>query len=103
MNREEFNILIDKFTTLRKTIQATKGMAYSGKEDALNNFKRNATKNGVTPLVVWNVYFSKHLDAIDSFIRGEYTDTEPIEGRFMDALNYLELGYGLVSELKMEK
>jgi len=98
MNREEFNTLIDGFTAERKEIQMSKGQAYSGKDDALDNFKRNAKKNDVSPLVIWNVYFSKHLDAIDSFIRGEYTDTEPIEGRFMDAINYLELGYGLVRE-----
>lgn len=103
MTRDDFNKYIATFTEERRKIQMTKGEAYSGKEDALDNFKRNARKNGVSPLVVWNVYFSKHLDAIDSYIRGEYSDTEPIEGRFMDAINYLELGYGLMIEKQERK
>ena len=103
MNRADFNVLIDEFTKGRKEIQASKGTAYSGEKDALDNFKRNAVKNGVSPLVVWNIYFSKHLDAIDSYIRGEYKDTEPIAGRFMDAINYLELGYGLIAENEAKK
>ena len=98
MKREEFYEIIDEFTEERRKIQSSKGEAYSGNQDALDNFKRNAVKNGVSPLVVWNIYFSKHLDAIDSFVRGEYKDTESIEGRFMDAINYLELGYGLIKD-----
>ena len=90
--------LIAEFSKERYEIQKSKGEAYSGKDDALDNFKRNAKNLGVSPLVVWNIYFSKHLDAIDSFIRGEYSDSEPIRGRFMDAINYLELGYGLIED-----
>jgi len=98
MTRDDFDKLIATFTDNRKKIQKSKGEAYSGREDALDNFKRGAKKSGVSPLVVWNVYFSKHLDAIDAYIRGDYCDSEPIAGRFMDAINYLELGYGLIND-----
>ena len=98
MTRDEFMEMIEEFSKERYAIQTSKGEAYSGKDDALDNFKRNAKNLGVSPLVVWNIYFSKHIDAINSFIRGEYSDTEPIKGRFMDAINYLELGYGLIED-----
>ena len=84
-------------------IMRTKGMAYSGKEDKLGNFKRVAQLLKQTPLMVWFVYFTKHFDAIASYIRGEYKDSEPIEGRIKDGINYFFLLYGLIKEKENEQ
>lgn len=79
-------------------IMKTKGEAYSGTEDKLANFKRIASRLKISPYLVWAIFFSKHLDALDSWLRGEYTDSEPIEGRINDLTNYLFLLRGLIKE-----
>lgn len=86
-------------------IQHTKGMSYSGNEDKLGNFKRIAKKvepmirAGTDPIaIVWYVYFSKHLDSLDSFLRREYKDSESIEGRIDDLINYLMLLHGILRD-----
>jgi len=45
------------------------------------------------------VYFLKHIDAILAIMtRPDLPVSEAPIGRFADALNYLELGWGLLSE-----
>lgn len=80
-------------------IMDSKGMAYSGQEDKLGNFKRLAAKYKVSPLLVWSIFFGKHLDSLDAYIRGEYVDSEPIAGRIKDMINYLFLLHALIVEL----
>jgi len=77
-------------------IMKSKGEAYSGQEDKLGNFKRIAAKYKVSSFLVWSIYFGKHLDALDAWIRGEYKDSEFIEGRINDLINYLFLLHGLI-------
>jgi cyclopropane fatty-acyl-phospholipid synthase-like methyltransferase len=79
-------------------INKTKGHDYAGEEDALSNFKRNADRLGLTPIQVWGVYFHKHLDAIETYVREGGVPSEPIEGRIQDAILYLYLLRGLISE-----
>lgn len=75
-----------------------KGEAYSGQDDKLGNFKRIAKKYHITPFLVWAIFFGKHLDALDAWLRGEYKDTEPIEGRINDIINYGFLLRGLIKD-----
>lgn len=79
-------------------IMKTKGQSYSGKEDKLGNFKRLAVLTNSTPEKVLFIYLMKHVDAISSFIREEYTDSEAIKGRIMDVINYMFLLAGLLKE-----
>ena len=79
-------------------IMSTKGEAYSGTEDKLGNFKRCAALAGVPVEKIWYVYFIKHFDALSSYIRGEYKDSEPIKGRIQDLINYLFLLSGILKE-----
>lgn len=80
------------------TIMKSKGEAYSGTEDKLGNFKRCAALAGVPVEKIWFVYFIKHFDALSSYIRGEYNDSEPIKGRIQDLINYLFLLGGILKE-----
>jgi len=83
-------------------IMKSKGEAYSGKEDKLGNFKRCAKLSGTSIEKAWFIYFVKHFDALSSYIRGEYNDSEPIEGRIQDLINYLFLLYGIIKEEDIE-
>jgi hypothetical protein len=100
MNAETFYQTVkddlDKLLALMKA----KGAAYSGAEDVLDNFKRNAKRVGVSPFQIWLVYFNKHIDAITNAIKNNpgypVEPTESMEGRINDAINYLFLLKGLL-------
>lgn len=85
----------------------TKGLEYmAGDNDRFSNFKRIARKYGVPTELVCAIYMEKHLDSITNFIRlrcyeNKVKDielTEPIGGRITDAINYLTLLEGIISE-----
>jgi hypothetical protein len=65
--------------------------AQTDRQDDVNaNFKRAAERWGTTVLQAWGVYFGKHIDAIETYIRrGGQAESEPIIGRITDAVNYL--------------
>lgn len=98
MKVADFKDLTKQLLNECMAIMDTKGMAYSGQEDKLGNFKRLATKYKVSPLLVWAIFFGKHLDSVDAYIRGEYVDSEPITGRIKDLINYLFLLNALIVE-----
>jgi len=77
-----------------------KGKEYTiGSDDKLANFKMVAKVTGITPMKVWQVYFMKHIASINNYVKdGIEASNEPIEGRIMDARNYLALLAGLIRE-----
>lgn len=79
---------------------ARKGHDYTqgaqGDRGRLKNFYKTGERNGITPFQALNVYMGKHLDAIDTFVKVGQLESEPIEGRIHDAINYLMLLYKLV-------
>lgn len=99
MDREAFTRLMAAKHEELLRINQTKGVEYAGEADALDNFKRHAAELGLRPTQVWAVYAAKHWDAIISYVRrGEVLSDEGIEGRIDDAILYLYLLLGLVSE-----
>lgn len=80
--------------TMERLIELTdsKGREYANSDDQLANFKRLATRLGLSPAQVAMVYLTKHLDSIDSWVSNPYQDlSEPIDGRIDDAILYLIL------------
>lgn len=71
----------------------TQGAAATANDDhgRLKNFYRNAEKLGLPARKVLAVYLAKHLDAIETFLKNGQVESEPIEGRICDAVNYLLL------------
>jgi hypothetical protein len=97
MNTAEFNRWRAAFDITCTEVLQTKGQDYSG-DDRLGNFRRLAERLGLTPLQIWAVYFTKHIDAIMTFARTGRVASEPIRGRFADARNYLDLGLAMIEE-----
>lgn len=94
MTRGEFTHFQRGFMEQCVQVAKSKGNEYSGLEDTHANFKRLADKLGLTKEKVLMVYLAKHMDSIDSFIRNGCDEaglTEPIQGRILDAVNYLTL------------
>jgi hypothetical protein len=108
MNNEQFVKDTEEFFKQCIEIMNKKGAEYSGSEDKFANFKRLAAKYGVPIEEIWGIYFSKHIDSIDSFVRKrrkgygisfiESNLSEPITGRIMDAINYLAILKGIIDE-----
>ena len=90
-----------------KEILLKKGKDYSSQEDCLSNFKRNAERLGLTKYQVWLVYFMKHIDSICNSIKysPEYpqVESEPLEGRIIDVINYAVILASLLKEDKNKK
>ena len=105
MDNQEFYDARSKLDTLCSEILTDRGPAYAGKGgDRFANFKliadllNNFNVDSGTQLGTWSVYFLKPVLSILAYI-GEGTESEEkIAGRFADARNYLDLGYGMVEE-----
>ena len=100
MNWQDKRALFEEVVEKLRALQDTKGAEYSSDHDCLQNFK-NGEEIGVKPLQKAWIFTDKHISSIKSYIRvGHELSDEPIEGRILDAINYLFLMYALVHEEK---
>ena len=99
MTGSQFETLCLTARERQDKILFAKGLEYTqGSEDRGANFKRLAERLGVDPLTVWFIYFHKQVDGIASYVKFGKEYSEPIEGRFDDAMNYLVLGLSLIAD-----
>ena len=80
----------------------SKGKDYAGDQDALANFKGIACRLGISKYQVWSVYFMKHIRAIINSIKANpenpQTESEPLEERITDVINYAVLLEALLKD-----
>ena len=126
MKRADFNHIVDKTLNSCADILVKKGSEYSGEEDVLANFKRQAAELNLSPLQILSVYRGKHEDSIKSLVNivckanvkydltnpkdiGESkvvylqkalnkASSEPFAERIKDDINYLLLLLALMNE-----
>jgi len=81
-------------------ILEVKGEDYTiGTKDRLHNFKTVAEFTGVTPEESLGIYLYKHMSSIFAYIKsGGKSQSEPIEGRIADVINYMLLFHKMVLE-----
>ena len=101
--KDLYRIIDEEIQPKCRAIMESKGEAYSGIEDKLGNFKRVAKSLCMTVPEVWSVYFHKHIDSLDAWVRKEYNDSEPILGRLLDLRNYIDLLYCWIKEQEETK
>src|SRR6478672_3437147 len=85
---------------LAREIETAKRPGYTvGSGDVLANFKAAALRAGITPEQAWVVLVSKHFDAVTAIMAHPHLPvSEAPAGRFADGVNYLRLGWALLSE-----
>lgn len=103
MNKTTFLNLLNDGHAKMVALTKSKGEEYSSSDDQLGNFRRLAEQTGLTMPQIWLVLFTKHIDAIRTFIKDEAAGvqrerSEPIEGRIDDAILYLYLLRGIVDD-----
>lgn len=101
----DFFELMQKMEAEEQETMIGKGQEYTiGSTDKLANFKRVAERTGLRPEQVLMVYFLKHIDSICNYIKdGKVYSNESIEGRIMDARNYLALLRAMIQESQSEQ
>ena len=93
---QDFNRMI----TLCDQLLTQKGADYTqgaaGDAGRLKNFYTAAERLGLESRQVLAVYLHKHLSAIETFLQKGQVESEAIEGRIADAVNYLLLLFKLI-------
>jgi hypothetical protein len=81
----------------RKGNDYTRG---KGDLDRGDNFRQAAENVAITPYQAWGVYFYKHVAAVWRFLKDGKVESEPIEERIYDIINYAILFLLLVEEAR---
>lgn len=99
MTFEEFDKFTEEIFIEVRRMRDTKGKEYAHTKDRFDNFNRLGTRMSIPRLKVWLVYFTKHMDSIESYINeGREFSSEKIRGRIVDAMTYLALLAGMIYE-----
>ena len=67
-------------------------------DEIFANFHRIAEDMSIDRKKVLMVYMLKHIDGINSFIKGHESQREDVTGRITDCIVYLVLLWGMVQE-----
>lgn len=84
----------------RKGNDYTRG---KGDLDRGDNFRQAAENVDITPFQAWGVYFYKHVAAVWRFMKDGKVESEPIEERIYDIINYSILFLLLVEEARSKE
>jgi len=100
MTNKDFYELMDKTFSEALAIAKAKGEDYTkGSNDALANFKEAGDMLGVDPLKICLIFANKHYAAITNYVKtGGKSESEPIDMRIKDMINYLVLLLALIKE-----
>lgn len=106
MKIEDRQLLAEDLFNKCLALLKSKGEAYSGNEDALSNFKMNGQRLGLSKYQIWSIYFNKHIDSINNAVKYNPNHpedkTEGLQGRIIDAINYLVILEALLSEDELD-
>lgn len=99
MTFPEFDTFSEKLLNQVVNMKNSKGKEYANSEDRFANFDRLAERLELKNTQIGWVYLTKHLDAIESYIKCGFShSTETIQGRIVDAICYLTLIAGMIQE-----
>lgn len=99
MTFPEFDKFFDEFVEECRKMRDTKGKEYARDVSRFANFDRLAQRKKLPRLTIADVYLTKHMDAIESYLQtGQIHSDERIRGRFVDAVTYLILMAGMAAE-----
>lgn len=92
MDRKAFARLLGGLHATELELNTTKGTEYcQGDAQVTVNFRRHAERLGLTPQQVWAVYFGKHLDMVENYVKTGQVLSEALRGRIEDMRLYLAL------------
>lgn len=106
MQRRQFEETSDELYEMVIETLLRKGVEYQKDNNVFSNFEENAKDLGLSKYQIWNIYFNKHIKSISNAIKTNPEDPtakempEKLQGRIVDAVAYLLLLNGMISEAK---
>lgn len=91
---EVMNVVVKEINILREAGQKE----YAGGSNAFGNFERLAARLDLDRKQILWVYVTKHLDGIESYIKGHKSQREDIRGRINDVMVYLVLLRAMIDD-----
>jgi hypothetical protein len=102
MTRDTLNKHTAELRELCDRTGGAKSQDYASAVDTLDNFKQSAANVGTSKYQSWYVFFDKHVSAISNAIKrnpeAPEVITEPLKMRIVDAIVYLQLLNGMLTE-----
>jgi len=106
MQRRQFEEISHELYEMVIETLLRKGVEYQKDNNVFSNFEENAKDLGLSKYQIWNIYFNKHIKSISNAIKTNPEDPtakempEKLQGRIVDAVAYLLLLNGMISEAK---
>jgi len=102
MTKKEFDKLSKALTFKAADIMKGKGPEYTdSSDDILDNFKSTGERLNISALKVWGIFMDKQCSSVFAHINNcGLKESEPIDSRFADIINYCHLGMALFKERK---
>lgn len=105
MTDEEFDVVLNSRIEKIKAVLGAKAAEYA-RGDRLSNFKKAAAAMSCTPEQACVAFWMKHVISINDLVNdrgaGKKVSAEMWNEKIGDAINYLVLLDGIVSELRQE-
>jgi len=100
MEKNEFIQMREQLFNDCSLLTDTKGNDYTkGNKDVLFNFKETGNNININAIDVCYIFMHKHYQAITNYIKTKgQSESEPIEERVKDLINYLVLLQALIKE-----
>jgi len=83
--------IMEKLLVTKGSEYSPTGLAFAGHKEAAESFLQGREPTQGDVARVLHIHFLKHYNAIRSYLQTGHVGTEGIEGRLVDAANYLVL------------
>ena len=67
-------------------------------DNVFANFERIAEQTGFDKKMILWIYLMKHIDGIDSYLKGHKSQREDVRGRLTDAIVYLCILWAMINK-----
>lgn len=95
---EHNELLEDIFDEVRKIRLAGQKEYAHDKDNCFANFERIANLQGLSRETILMTYVFKHIDGIQSYVKGHKSQREDVRGRIVDIIVYLTLLWGMADQ-----
>ena len=75
----------------------------NGKRDRIAHFRSASADLKLPMMKIWQVFIRKHWSTVQKFANGGEIESEPIDGRINDIINYMVLLAAIIEDEKTVK